>query len=180
MRLLWLVLFVSSFGLKDTPVEEERIPWRKNFALTWQHFKGKPDYSSPYAAVTSAGISISFSGNIKKETVTYKSKVVSYFYPNRSWYKEELISDDLLEHEQLHFDIAELHARKLRKAIADFSFTVAIEEEMDSLYKVCNHKMKRVQHQYDEETNFSQRSERQKVWRTRVKKELEALDSYEN
>src|SRR5690606_40361550 len=49
------------------------------------------------------------------------SSDLSYFNPHLSWVVPASRNDYLLKHEQLHFDITELHARKLRRELANIS-----------------------------------------------------------
>lgn len=60
--------------------------------------------------------------------------VYAYFSPRQSWYHKDMADDHLLSHEQLHFDITELYARKLRKKIATYSFTQDADKEMKVLF----------------------------------------------
>ena len=51
---------------------------------------------------------------------TIKLKVVTYFIPSRSWVRQDIAgSKSVLAHEQLHFDIAEVFSRRLRKELSE-------------------------------------------------------------
>src|SRR6266567_3162991 len=88
---------------------EELIDWSATNRLTWNDYKGRPDSESGAAATTTSYLGIEY--NFKNNTVTYK--IVCRFSKNKSWglYK----TDHILGHEQGHFDITEIFARKLNK-----------------------------------------------------------------
>ena len=61
-------------------------------------------------------------------------EVNAFFYPNESWYKPDVCNNLILSHEQLHFDITELHARKFRQMVSNTRFTNKIRSEMNLHY----------------------------------------------
>lgn len=172
------LLLVTAFQL--TAQEEGQIYWNEDVGLSWDDFRGTPDYNASNAAVTASGISHGFSASIKGDKVSYTSKVDCYFHPNLSWYKKELGDDNLLAHEQLHFDISELYARKLRKRIEEFRFTLNLQEEMDTLYDNALKELKEFQAQYDNESDYSRNIPKQRDWELKVKKLLVGLKKYKS
>jgi hypothetical protein len=93
--------------------EENTILWSNDRKLRWEDFKGVPDTSHSVLVTVAGTTSV-----INFEYKTAKSMITSYnieaiFIKNKSW----TITSDIqtLEHEQLHFDITELYARKIRK-----------------------------------------------------------------
>ncbi len=171
---LFLLLALLLSPVRD----EERIAWNEDRRLTWEDFRAKADYNVSWAATTSSGMTHEFSGSIKGDKVSFDYEVHCYFYPHNSWYKKELATEKLLLHEQLHFDIAEIHARKLRKRIAAKTFTSNLKKEMNALYTLTNNEMKRMQHRYDEATDFSLNREKQVEWQEIVQSELARLSGY--
>src|SRR5690242_9054287 len=92
---------------------QDTIHWRPTYQLKWNDFKAAPDKSAPFAAQTDCSISYAytFQNNV------FSVSVISYFNRNRSWAKNKTTSDSsLLKHEQGHFNINELFARKMRQA----------------------------------------------------------------
>ncbi len=167
------VLFFLFIGMCSVVGQEERLPWQEARKLTWDDYKKAPESDSHYAAITSSGIWYSMSGEIVNGEVSVRSDIVCYFYPRNSWYKYDLASPNLLAHEQLHFDITELHARILRQKVAAFNFTKDAQAEMKQLYNEVTAQLKEYQDQYDTETNYSMNKEKQQEWQEKVKKELE-------
>ncbi|NNE76815.1 MAG: DUF922 domain-containing protein, partial [Pricia sp.] len=90
--------------------------------------------------------------------------VGSKFFPNKSWYQPELCDAVILSHEQLHFDISELYARKMRKRLAESQFTQNIKAEVKAIYKDVLRELNNFQNKYDRETDFSRNLNQQLIW----------------
>ncbi len=111
MRILLVLfaLFTLSFILPDNDV----ILWKKDRPLTWDDFKGKPPKRFAVASTNYDILQKVLS--INKDSSCVEVKAV--FFSNKSWKREKWIDKTVLIHEQKHFDIVELYARKLRKLI---------------------------------------------------------------
>jgi hypothetical protein len=73
---------------------------------------GRPDISSKWVAVCPASIYV----RGFRENGMPNFLVTNSFIRNQAWTKDTT-SAGTLQHEQLHFDIAEIYARKIRKAV---------------------------------------------------------------
>ncbi|HXB11149.1 MAG TPA: DUF922 domain-containing protein, partial [Bacteroidia bacterium] len=89
-------------------------------------------------------------------------------------------SDYILKHEQLHFDICELFARKLRKMMEETDFTKVknIIPQIQSMYNKVNGEFVRYEEKYDNETNHGENPAKQKLWSDDVANQLKDLDKY--
>ena len=154
------------------PSNDERFSWDSRKPLSWSDFKGMPDRASKYAASANTGMSHTYVISSKGVLVKKASKVQANFYPNLSWYVPKLINETTLGHEQTHFDISELHARKLRKAIAEFRFTSRSKQEIQKIYTEIERARKAMQKQFDAETKHSVDRKREQEWGNFVQKEL--------
>ncbi|MBW2962857.1 DUF922 domain-containing protein [Mesonia aestuariivivens] len=80
----------------------------------------------------------------------------------------------LLTHEQLHFDISELYARKMRKILSEFHPKTLNEAKLQ--LKRIHHKVEReriyFQNTYDKETQHGTLTKQQQRWQKRVGKAL--------
>lgn len=152
--------------------------WEAN-ALTWEDFKAAPDPNSPFTANTSSGISYSWSLKTSILGKEYQYEVLSFFNPDRSWVKNSG-SAHLLAHEQLHFDITELCARKLRKALAEFDFrkTRNVKSELQDLYKKMEAERAAMQKKFDMETRHSMEEAAQLKWQQFVTQELQKFEDF--
>ena len=173
---LILLLFIC---FATTTVEEETIEWREDHKLQWSDFKGVVDTNSDAVALTASGITFSFSLRQSNDRYTgFESKVVAHFYPNKSWYLKDRGNDHVLAHEQLHFDITELHVRQLRYGIAQLRVSQSIKEELQALHKAANENLANMQRAYDAQSQHSINKEQQALWSQFVKEELEKFKVY--
>ncbi len=148
--------------------EYETIVWTEK-RLTWKDFKGPSPVSSRVAATTASGISYEFSTAGTKDAFAIDFVITTHFYPKKSWYKPVLCDDFVLSHEQLHFDISELFARKLRKELSEATFTHEnIKAKVKAIYNKNNKALNDYQNRYDEETNFSRYLQQQILWNKKI------------
>ena len=98
--------------------------------------------------------------------------VKCFFYPEKSWYKAEICNAVVLSHEQLHFDIAELFARKFRRQLDSTRFTRNIKAEVRAIYRKINEELAAFQDRYDTETDFSRNVGQQKAWNANIRAAL--------
>lgn len=160
---------------------EETITWNGKTKLHWGNFKGEPEYNSDAVAITASGITYGFSSKTYSNSskIEYTTSVSSQFYPEKSWYIKERVNDTVLGHEQLHFDITELHARKFRKRIKEVKFTKNIKQELNKIYAEINQSLQQMQNAYDNGSDYSRDYEGQIAWQKRVAKELKKYEKYE-
>ena len=92
--------------------------------------------------------------------------------------KLELADDYILAHEQLHFDITELHVRKLKKQISTLKVTKNIGSILDRLLQNINNELSKMQNQYDSESKNSIDKDAQYKWEVFIAKELKAYQNY--
>lgn len=178
-------IFLSTFllllpGLTvQAQLPDDRLPWSAE-PLTWKDFSGSPDHSSPFKANTSSGISYYWSMKQSGEDIELLFEVKSFFIPGKSWVKAGEVSDNLLHHEQLHFDITELHARKLRKAVKEFDpkKTRNIKPALEAIYKRTEAERAAMQKKFDAETRHSMNKPAQLKWQKYVQEELEKLEDF--
>ena len=170
----YLFLFLICFH-----PNEESILWNETRRLEWSDFKGNPNFNSDAAAITASGLTFDFTATTTSiRLIDFTATVEAHFYPGKSWYKKDRVNRIVLAHEQLHFDITELYARKLRKQIDEASFSVDIKQEISNLHSKINKELKAFQNKYDSESDYSRSIESQKKWQIFVKHELSKLSKY--
>lgn len=154
--------------------EYETIAWNANRHLAWSDFKGKAPLNARAAATTASGITYKFSTSGTRETIEVDFEIDTFFYPNKSWYQPDLCDEVILSHEQLHFDISELFARKMRKRLAETTFTHStIKAKVKSIYKKIIKELSEFQNRYDQETNYSRDRDQQLLWNKKIGAALE-------
>lgn len=166
------------FFQQDEPV----ISWSETYKLSWADFKSKPNNNESTAAITASGITFGFSitQTDKNQVLSFTSEVHAHFYPKQSWYKVEQTDDHVLGHEQLHFDITELYARKFRERIGKLKVSNNIRRELKGVHQSINKELAEIQNAYDNETDYSRNYETQAKWVAFVKTELEKLAKYKS
>lgn len=158
------------------------ISWKSSIHLTWNDFQGETEPIDYAEAMTGYKIDIIPENVMVDEQDRIqgyeKLSVEARFYKNYSWTSTG--SQTLLKHEQLHFDIAELYARKIRrnfeahKVIKEARFSI-YWENYSSLWNAC----RQYQIKYDLETNHGAELEINKIWEQRIEQELEELKEFD-
>ena len=146
--------------------------WNTKRKLTWADFKGEPEERQSVAAITASGISYQFSTEMRNDDIKINFTVHSYFYPEKSWYQPKLVDEVILSHEQLHFDISEIFARKMSRRLETSRFSKNVKNEVKAIYGEVLRELNQFQNHYDKETNFSRNREQQLVWNTKIEQML--------
>jgi len=149
------------------------IPWSASRKLVWSDFTGTPDPHSSNAALTSSNINIDFGYDEKGFQYTIKCS----FDKTRSWVR--IKNNDVLAHEQGHFDIAEVYARKLNKLMKGYRFNAkTASNDVNQLYENTMKQHRQAQTQYDEETDYSRNRPKQEEWLKKIGDDLKSLEEY--
>ncbi|MEH6408769.1 MAG: DUF922 domain-containing protein [Leeuwenhoekiella sp.] len=175
MLRICILFFVLTFF---PPKDYERLDWKENQKITWEDFKGKPDKLSSYAASVNSGISHNYALNSRGFLIKEESVVKAFFYPTLSWYKPDMVDRRILQHERLHFDISELHARKLRKRIAEYKFTENSQREIKKLYNQVEQEREEMQKAFDKESEHSQYRQAELFWESKISELLYEYDDW--
>lgn len=168
------------YRVPDYKVHEKQIEWSKDRKLTWNDFKGKPINRLDFIAGAESNCGFGFQSNVVRLIGKVKMKVVNTFDCNLSWVlPENKKSIELLEHEQLHFDLSQIYARQLRKKLDDsklnlFNFMKESNKIFDDIFIL----FKERQTLYDSETNHGINNAVQKNWKKNIEKELNELETY--
>jgi len=164
--------------------ENYAVVWSKDSFLTWSDFKAE---SNPATFEDSHSV-IKYRYTWTVNSVQIKNQILFFieniqisidFHPVLSWVRVSQTSDDLLKHEQGHFDLAELVKREnieklqnifyekefptrgkneeQRKQFAKEDSGKMIASEIEKLEQLLSQRRQ----EYDEETNFGQNFEKQ-------------------
>ena len=177
MKAMTFILFLS-FSLVSFEGDGVKITWSETDKLTWKDFKGRVLASQDYAASSSTGISFSYTIESKEGDFDLDYLVICHFYPEDSWYDRSLASPYILQHEQTHFDISELHARILRKLISEASFSKRIKIEIKAIYKEIERQRVAMQERFDLETEHSINRENEYLWEHFVANKLKEYERW--
>jgi len=86
----------------------------------------------------------------------------------------------LLDHEQLHFDLTELAARKIRKRFEDFKDSCLDPGEIEPIQGIVadvDRELQEEQHRYDRETNHGVNVRMQDQWRRKILAQLKESEN---
>ncbi|MFI5154084.1 MAG: DUF922 domain-containing protein [Chitinophagales bacterium] len=151
------------------------IDWSTSRRLTWSDFQAEPPKTPAAAALTSTTIKVDF--GYFNETLTYH--IHCRFDKSSSWGRVK--NDYVLSHEQGHFDIAEIFARKLNEALRKYRpESQNIPKDVNKIYQDMMKKYYERQDEYDKETNFSMDKKKQEEWLKIIDDELTASDKLSN
>lgn len=174
-----LLVFLLIYALQASAQSDDIIFWEEGRRLTWQDFtEGTP---GPGVAAHSA---LSIHYTVCKRSI-WNGKVAlrvdCTFQKSNSLVSTPNIHPLLLGHEQLHFDIAEVFARKLRKAFATSKLhTGNVDEEAKRLYQKVMLEYMNFQRMFDIETRYGAEKDVQLKWGRRVAEELKQLENYKD
>lgn len=172
-----MILHILSLTLSVmvSTIQANLIEWSADRKLTWNDFKAQPDKNSTNAALTSSSINIEFGYN----NSGLKYNIKCRFDQNLSWGR--IKNDYILAHEQGHFDIAEIHARKLHKLLRTYKFNSrTVSKDVNRIYETVMKEHHAFQSQYDQETNYSRDPAQQNAWKDKIEEALKDLVEYSN
>ncbi|MRI00363.1 DUF922 domain-containing protein [Kriegella sp. EG-1] len=152
--------------------EDRVLLWSEDRKLTWADYQGSPLKTEWAAATTASGITYSLSSIIGNGESSLEVIVNSLFYPNKSWYKPDVCDDVILSHEQLHFDITELFAKKFRERLRTVRNDTNIKKKVRAIFVEINRDLHAFQNKYDRETNYSRDIKQQETWNKTIHEAL--------
>ena len=172
-----LVVGFLALTLTSSSDSTDLIYWDKHSPLSWSDFEGHPRYEfESISAITSSGI-MHF-GGCEDGKLIYK--INAYFEKKESWVKKEALTDHHLIHEQIHFDITELYARRLKKILSQRTFTCEERSEFERIISNTLELWQNEQNNYDILTRHSMDKEEQLAWFYRIQMEISLLDAYKS
>ena len=178
MKTFIAIVFILSNLISFSQDKGEKLQWQKERPLTWEDFKATPEESNSYSANTNSGISYTWQYSTASGKPVLEHEVFSNFYPNLSWVKEIQDEEYLLAHEQMHFNISELHARKLRKALDEYEIGRSVRQDLKRIYSSIEAERSAMQKRFDKETSHSENREEEMQWREFVAEELNKLEKF--
>lgn len=176
MKSLLLIGLLLAFApAVDT---EEVIIWQEDRKLGWDDFRGAPHGPEGYVASTNSGVAFSYSYGERNGRPRVRYEVTANFYPLRSWYRAEVVDSYILSHEQTHFDITELFARKLRKRLEQIPKDRNFKDAADAVYQQNEAERREMQEAYDAQTDHSNIKATEYQWQALVLLKLQDYDAW--
>lgn len=151
------------------------LPWTSLRPLTWEDFLCEPKRNSDAVALTSTALGISY--NVSNNQLNYE--ITCSFSKVKSW--GILKTPYILAHEQGHFDITEIYARKLHKEILDYKFSrKTFRQDVNVIYDRVVKEKEDLQFAYDGLTDHSRNKTVQKEWLEKIQELLLQTEAYSN
>jgi len=160
--------------LRSDLAADHAFPWSAGRRLTWSDFQGSP----PSEGSEGAKISYTLYSGWKCKGAVFEFRMIAGFRPRQSWVKAVVLNDSMqrrtvLGHEQTHFDLAEVHARRMQRAFGDLARPCArTDAELSALAQRLTQEEKAEQRRYDEETNHGLLADQQAAWSRDVAQRL--------
>jgi hypothetical protein len=167
--------------IKNQMAAHDALPWSAVRRLAWSDFQGIPPSRGDESALTAYSL---FHG----ATCTGRSfefRVVAAFLPRQSWVKPAIVANPTesvrtLRHEQTHFDLSEVHARRMRRYFSElFEPCMKTAEELGSLAERFVREEAAAQRTYDDETNHGRVPRKQTEWEAEVDRQLASLNKFQ-
>lgn len=172
-------------------VKDEFILWQENKKLKIQDFKAdnkdtiKVNRKQFLGAISA--IRIEYSSFQKNKNSVPDFSIKTYFDPNESWML--LKNDYVLQHEQIHFDLTELYARKMRKSVESLQQKkVSNLEIYKKKLNYWNQMSQQTNNAFDKENNdsytlkngtfFLNKNPKQKEWKNKIENELNGMTEF--
>jgi hypothetical protein len=176
-KLAVTVNYVTANG----PVDNDIIYYKSNQQLSWDDFKGDPVENGEFAAITSSGFGFNLGFRKKDGVASMSIDVYCDFSKKKSWVQANKKTAYLLIHEQHHFNVSYIYARKFIKKLRAANFTTENYRSLiESIYMDCSKEMKELQDQYDNETKNGQLQDKQEAWSKKLDEQLASLNTAEN
>ena len=174
-------------------VKDEFILWQENKKLKIQDFRAENKDTikvnrQQFLGAISA-IRIEFSSFQRNKNSVPDFSIKTYFDPNESWML--LKNDYVLQHEQIHFDLTELYARKMRKSVESLRqknvTNISIYRKKIQHWNVMKEK---ASNQFDADNQdyyikigqkiLFQKNPKQEAWKKKVDRELFQYSLFKN
>ncbi len=193
LQIFTLVLFFLNFsGVSEIPLpkatspgeyslsrikneNEEVIPWSFYRRLRWDDFRSEPKKNTDAVASTSTSLGIAY--QVKNSVLSYQ--VTCNFSKTKSWGLVKTAY--ILSHEQGHFDITEIYARKLHQALQSYNFNKKnYKQDVNRAYQKIITEKEAFQEMYDKQSDHSRNKKEQAAWLLIIEKLLEDTSPYAN
>jgi len=156
--------------------QDRAFPWSAARPLVWTDFQGTPPSEGTEGAKTTYALYSAW----KCRGDAFQFRVVAGFRTSQSWVKPVVLRDtaqsrSILAHEQVHFDLAEVHARLMRHYFAALRGPCRkTDAQLGTLAQQMEDATSAEERRYDAETNHGLLADRQADWSLQTRRRLAA------
>jgi hypothetical protein len=161
--------------------DQHAIAWSSGVSLTWTDFQQDAP-ASPGAEGAVTAYSLIY--GVRCVGSNFAARVTAAFFPRASWVRHDVLTDPevsarTLHHEQFHFNLAEVYARRMRKYFAQLYDPCGKSDDRlggsGSSYVV---NAAAAQQRYDEETRHGLDATHQLMWDKDIADDLGSLADF--
>lgn len=179
MKLIFLcAIFVSGFSL-NTRAQQVIINDKPGERLlTWEDFTATPDENASYFAYTYWNLSYKYAGTeTRGENIFLKDLELTLKFDNeKSWLKKDKGTEELLKHEQGHFDLGRLCQLEMLAVIKATIFEQSgFQSQLKAIFRNTLEKYRALGLKYDKESDHSVDKQKQEEWNNFFVSEKERL-----
>jgi hypothetical protein len=159
---------------------EEVVVWSATRKLDWKDFKATPEGG----ALGGARIAISHNYSIGCRDGVLQAGIQAVMIPAKSWVTHRIQSSGLasrvgLQHEQLHFDMAEAYARRVPKLLRELPNPCShSDDELNAMAERVIKEHWDLQRRYEVQTEHGQIERQQNEWERKTTAQLEELKAF--
>lgn len=169
--------------LRDQVSRQGLLVWSSTDPVDWSDFRGPERVVTMEAAQILSGVT--YLVQCLDTVLTYS--VLATFDPSISWVRSDILTDSVagrrsLQHERTHFNITEVAARRVRRALAAVAGACPGHEDRaaEVFQQIVTAEGLRVHERYDEETRHGMRPVVQRTWDQRTVSQLDSLAAFSN
>jgi uncharacterized protein DUF922 len=166
--------------LRSDLASDHSFAWSGTRRLRWSDFQGSPPGGGREGAKTAYTLFYAW----KCRGPAFEFRSIAAFRPGQSWVKVSIVRDSAesrraLGHEQTHFDLSEVHARRMREHFGALRAPCdKTDAELSAIAQRFVQGEKADQHRYDDETNHGLLADPQSAWTRAAARQLAALSRY--
>lgn len=176
-------MFCSNLTAQNKMKENDSILiWHSDKKINWDNFLSEKETFSGHFKNSGAEISVGVSVFPKEVTCSNKTELKFIAIMSKNESLSVFKNDKLLNHEQRHFDIAEIYSRKMRKSLKRIlaeNNECDLQLIVDTFYQLRD-ELDQTQYLYDKEIRISgKEDDNQKKWNKKIDSLLNIYSEYE-
>lgn len=174
-----VVPIAAGAGRLPAPQTADPISWSAMRQLDWRDFRAKAP-----GDLQGARSVLSYNYRVGCRDAQLHFSVTALFLPDQSWVAYRIVSSGLasrvgLRHEQTHFDLKEVYARRARKMFAELATRCPrSDDDLNALAERVFRDEAAIQRRFDIETRSGENEAKQIEWEKRVAAGLDALKAF--
>lgn len=164
-----IFVFIITSAFQQDSVQKV---WDINSPLQWSDYQApeKPDYKDPRVRSNTLTGELFTYKRLGKDSDSYSFKFAtrSVMIRSKSWVDPAYKTPELLQHEQLHFNLSAYFARQLLTALTNHTYSKDYKEEMKAIRHEISVQRTAMNNLYDDQTTHSLNKKMQARWQVFV------------